>query len=184
MVKQWRFVGFDDGFSGFTSKNACIVGCVTAGTYVEGFLYERIEVDGFDVSEKIISMINDSKFREQIRCIFLPGITFAGMNIADIQEIHRNTGIPVVVVMKKLPDFDGMERAISRTENPDERRRILEKAGEIKPLFSLFVQLAGCSEEDAKNYIRASTLKGNTPECLRIAHLVASAIVYGESRKA
>ena len=70
-MKKWRFVGFDDSFK----KNfGCIVGCVTAGTLVEGFMYAEIEVDGLDVTDKIVTLIKRSKFKEQIRCIFLSGI--------------------------------------------------------------------------------------------------------------
>ncbi len=105
-MKQWRFVAFDDGFVGFNSKKACIVGCITAGTYVESFLFDTIEVDGLDVTKKIISLVSKSKFRNQLKCIFLSGVTFAGFNIADIHEIHEETEIPVVVVMRKIPNLN------------------------------------------------------------------------------
>jgi len=208
-VKQWRFAGFDDSFSGFVavgndrerssrfvtkgnnreqssrlkSEKASLVGCITAGTYVEGFVYGTIEVDGFDVTEKIVSMLNSSRFREQIKCIFLSGITFAGFNVADIAEINERTYIPVIAVMKRVPDFERILRALDNVPSPEIRRKAMERAGEITRLEHLYVQLAGCSREEAREYIRASRLKGNTPECLRIAHLVASAIAHGESRK-
>ncbi len=199
MVKQWRFAGFDDSFSGFVdderslktvslssfkSESASLVGCITAGTYVEGFVCGTIEVDGFDVTEKIISMLDSSRFREQVKCIFLSGITFAGFNVADIAEINEKTSIPVIAVMKKMPDFERIFRALNNVSSPEIRRMSIKRAGKVKRLENLYVQLAGCSREEAGRYIRASRLKGNTPECLRIAHLVASAIAHGESRKA
>jgi len=183
MVKQWRFVGFDDGFSGFESRKACIIGCITAGAYVECFLYDTIDVDGFDSSEKIISMVRKSRFYEQIKCIFLPGITFAGFNVADIVEINERTSIPVVVIMKKRPDFERLSKAIENVSMPELRKEVIKKAGDIHMLEGLYVQFTGCCKEDVRAYIRASRFKGNTPECLRIAHLVASAIAYGESKK-
>ncbi len=179
-MKVWRFVGFDDSFRG---SKAYIVGCVTAGTYVEGFLIDEIEVDGLDVTEKIVELINPSKFKIQLKCIFLDGITFAGFNIADIDEIYRRTGIPVVVVIRKMPNFEDIDRALRNLDRFEERLKLIEKAGEIHKIEGLFVQLVGCSLDDAKTFIRASRLKGKIPEALRIAHLVASALIHRESKR-
>ncbi len=179
-MKVWRFLGFDDGF-GF--GRAYLVGCVTAGTYVEGFMIGRIEIDGLDVTDRIIELVKSSKFRIQLKCIFLDGITFAGFNIADIVKIYEETGIPVVVVMRRMPDMEKIRNALMNLKEFEKRIRIIEKAGEIKIVEGLFVQTAGCDAEDASVFIRASKLKGKIPEALRIAHLVASALIHGESKK-
>jgi len=179
-MKVWRFVGFDDGFG---RGEAYIVGCVTAGSYVEGFMVDRIEVDGMDVTEKIVGLVSNSKFRVQLKCIFLYGITFAGFNVADIEAIHRETGIPVVVVMRRKPRFGDIERAVRNLENWRERLDAIRRAGDVCRVEGLYVQFKGCSEGDVRDFLRASRLKGKVPEALRIAHLVASAIVYGESKR-
>ena len=178
-MKEWRFVGFDDSFK---DERCYIVGCITASTYIEGFMVDSIEVDGMDVTSRIISMVRRSKFREQLRCIFLSGVTFGGFNIADIREINRRTGIPVVVVMRKMPSFQDIERALMNVGEYERRIQTLRKAGEIHHLNGLYVQLAGCSADEARAFLKGSTLKGKMPEPLRIAHMVASAIVHGESR--
>jgi len=183
-MKQWRFVAFDDGFAGFKSEKACIVGCITAGTYVEGFLFDSIEVDGLDATSKITSLVLKSKFRNQLKCIFLSGITFAGFNMADVHEIYEKTGIPVVVVMRKIPNLDEIARALKNVSDAERRMEILKKAGKVHKISEgLYVQTAGCDVDEAKTFIEASVAKGNIPEALRIAHLAASAIIYGESKK-
>lgn len=179
-MKVWRFVGFDDSFR---CSKAYIVGCITAGSYVEGFLIDEIEVDGLDVTEKIVELVNSSKFKIQLKCIFLDGITFAGFNIADIEEIYSRTGIPVVVVMRKIPNFEDIYRALKNLDSFEERLKLIEKAGEIYKIEGLFVQLVGCSLDEARMFIRASRLKGKIPESLRIAHLVASALIHRESKR-
>ncbi len=179
-MKRWRFISFDDGFG----KNfACIVGCITAGSEIEGFVYSTIEIDGFDVTHKIISLVNTSKFKKQIKCIFLGGITFAGFNIADIHEISNKTGKPVVVIMRKRPNFDRIKNALKNLSNYEKRMELIKKAGEIRRVSDLYIQVHGCSFESAKEFIECSKSKGKIPEGLRIAHLVASAIVHGESKK-
>jgi len=179
-MKVWRFLGFDDGF-GF--DKAYLVGCVTAGTYVEGFMVGEIEIDGFDVTDRIIELVRKSKFGIQLKCIFLDGITFAGFNVADVVRINEETGVPVVVVMRRMPDMERIRRALRNLEGFEERIRRIERAGEVRRVEGLFVQIVGCGEEEAKTFIRASKLKGKIPEPLRIAHLVASALVHGESKR-
>lgn len=178
-MKKWRFLGIDDSFD---DRRCCLVGCVVCSGYVEGFMYSEIAVDGLDATDKIISMILRSKFRNQIKCIFMPGITFGGFNIADIHEVHAKTGIPVVVVMRRKPRMDEFFSAMENVDNTEVRKRIVEKAGEIYKLGSLYLQLAGIELEKAEEFLRAATVKGNIPEAVRVAHLAASAIIHGESR--
>lgn len=179
-MKQLRFLGFDDSFSG---ERGVLVGVVTAGNcYVEGVMVDDLPVDGLDATERIIRMVNKSKFREQIRCIFLSGITYGGFNLADVSEISETLTIPVVVVMRKAPDFESIERALRNLENYAERMEILRNAGEVHEVGDVFVQFSGCTLSEAESFLKASVLKGNIPECLRIAHMIASAIIHGENR--
>ncbi len=178
-MKKWRFLGVDDSFD---DKKCCLVGCVTCDAYVEGFMYSEIAIDGLDATEKIVSMVLRSKFRDQIRCIFLPGITFGGFNIADIVEINAKTGIPVVVVMRREPKVDEFLTAMENVSRAEIRKKIAAKAGKIYKSGSIYLQIAGTGVEEAKKYVKAATVKGNLPEAVRIAHLAASAIIHGESR--
>jgi len=187
-MKEWRFVGFDDSFkiSGSISElkgsEAVVVGCVTAGTFPEGFLFDKIKIDGMDSTEKISSMLRKSKFREQIKCIFLSGVTFGGFNTVDISKLNDETDVPVVVVMRKEPDFGAIKNALGNLPDWEKRWKAIEVAGKVTKVGKVFVQLKGCSMEDAERYLKLSTRKGNIPEPLRLAHIVASAIVHGESR--
>jgi hypothetical protein len=178
-MKKWRFLGIDDSFD---DRKCCVVGCVTCGGYVEGFLYTEIDIDGLDATDKLISMVRRSKFREQIKCIFLPGITLGGFNLVDIQRVYRETKIPVVIVMRRKPDMEEFDSAMRNLENYELRRKIVEVAGEIHRIGDIYIQTAGLTPSEAEKLVKASLIKGNMPEPVRIAHLVASAIIHGESR--
>ncbi len=178
-MKNWRFAGIDDSFS---DDKCCLFGCVTCGGYVEGFMYEEIAVDGLDSTEKIVKMLLRSKFREQLKCVFLGGITFGGFNVADIREIYEKTGIPVIVIMRKMPNMEEFFRAMNNLPNAEKRKSIAMRAGKVYRIASLFVQLAGINVDEAEKYIEIATVKGNIPEPLRIAHLAASAVIHGESK--
>lgn len=178
-MKLWRFLGFDDSFK---DGRACIVGCITCGKYVEGFMFSEIEVDGLDATEKIVRMVKRSKFYRQIKCILLPGITFAGFNLVDIQRVWEDTKVPVLVVMRREPKKEEFVSAASKLKDYKKRIEIIEKAGEIKKVVDLYVQTAGTDLKKAEEFLKACTFKGKIPEPLRIAHLVASAIIHGESK--
>ncbi len=178
--RNWRFLGIDDSFKG---KECVIVGCVTEGSsYVDGFMVGKISVDGLDSTKEIIKMVSKSKFRRQIKCIFLNGITFGGFNIADIKEISERLKIPVVVVMRRMPDFKAIFEALENFEDKEIRKGIMEKAGKIYKAENLFIQISGCSLDKALDFLEKSKVKGNIPEALRLAHLVASAVIHGESK--
>ncbi|AKG91763.1 hypothetical protein GAH_00909 [Geoglobus ahangari] len=179
-MKQLRFLGIDDSFSG---ERAIVAGVVTEGNcYVEGVMVEEITVDGLDVTEKIVGMVRRSKFREQVRCIFLNGVTFGGFNVADIEVISSSLSVPVIAVMRKRPDFLAIQDALKNVGDAERRMEVIRKAGEVHEVDGVFIQFKGCGYEEAASLLKSATLKGNVPECLRLAHLVASAVIHGESR--
>ena len=47
---------------------------------------------------------------------------------------------------------------------------------------AMFVSIAGSSIEEAVELLQGSTVQGSMPEPLRLAHLIATAIVNGESK--
>ncbi|MEM0330857.1 MAG: DUF99 family protein, partial [Archaeoglobaceae archaeon] len=97
-------------------------------------------------------------------------------------EIHEKTGIPVVVVMGKEPNMEEFRSALKNLNGFEQRIAIVERAGEIYRYGNLFLQFSGLNFEDAKKIVDANVWRGKFPEALRIAHLVASAVVHGESK--
>jgi len=173
-------VGFDDSFKG---NLAYIVGCVTCRDYVEGFLIDEIEVDGWDVSEKIVRLIEDSRFFRQIRCILLSGITFAGFNIADLDYIYEQLKIPIIIVLRKYPNFEKIRRALKNLDKPELRMKLIKKAGTVKDVKKILVQNYACDLDFVERILKLTIRRGKIPEPLRIAHLVASALIYKESKR-
>lgn len=58
---------------------------------------------------------------------------------------------------------------------------IIQKAGAIYQIQGFVFQVAGCDELNAARLLQQVTDTGKVPEALRIAHLIAAAIKYGES---
>ena len=180
--KNIRTIGIDDAYSE-KCENAYLVGTIVRGnSLVEQVLTRKIEIDGLDATEKLIEMINDSP-KEQLKAIFLSGITFAGFNLVDVEEVYSELKIPVIVIITKHPNFEKIEKAIKENFSDYERRiEIIKKAGKVYEVGKIFCQIKGIEIEDAKKIIDI-TRRNKVPESLRISHIIASAIATGKSKK-
>ncbi len=191
--KEIRVVGFDDApFEKFNNrKDTLIVGVVTrGGLYFEGLLSTKVRVDGFNSTKKIIESIKNSKFYPQIQALMIDGISLGGFNIINVEEFYKKTGIPILIIMRRRPNFKEFFKAMEHTTRPKVRRRMAEKAGDVKKVYVknsnvdgfVYYQKFGCTNEFAEEVIKITTTRSLVPEPLRIAHLIASGIKEGESR--
>lgn len=185
--REIRILGIDD--SALLNEKVMIVGTVFRGAdWMDGVLRSDITKDGVDATDVIINMIIKSKHYGQIRVVMLDGITYAGFNVVDINEIYGQTGIPVIVVMRSMPDFEKIKAALKYFPDGDERWIIIQKAGKIdeiaggKEKSSIYVQKSGINLEIVLKIIRLTSIRSNIPEPLRVAHLIATGIILGESR--
>ncbi|AEK73503.1 hypothetical protein GQS_08035 [Thermococcus sp. 4557] len=187
---QIRAVGFDDGTFSFSSKlqreKTILIGVVMKGSQeVVGVLSRWITIDGNDATEAMIDAVNTSRFKD-LRVIMLKGITYAGFNVVDLERLHHETGLPVIVVVRKMPDLRAMEVALRKHFlDAEERLRLLKKAPPLVEMIpeKLYFQATGVNEKTAVEIIRATTRTGLTPEPLRLAHMIASAVMTGESKR-
>jgi endonuclease V-like protein UPF0215 family len=181
-----RVLGLDDGpFKKFVDTKTVLVGVIMRMNYpVEGISVREITVDGMDSTETVMSMIH-SRFRDDIDFVMSNGITFAGFNIFDIQEINWETGIPVIAVTRKKPSLENISSALSHHfKDGEERIKIITKipVDEIRCGYrTLYINRAGIELNDAVTLIRNTASTGNIPEPVRLAHLIATAIINKES---
>ena len=182
--REIRVLGVDDGvFVPQKRGKALIVGVVyRGGLWLDGVMHTEIEVDGLDATEKIASMIKSSPHYAQLRVIMLNGLTFAGFNIVDIKRLYGETGLPVIVVSREKPNLDEIKKALEKLPHKEKRWKIIENAGKLLEVnvrntgSSIYVQLAGLNEKDARKIVRITSTRSNIPEPLRVAHLIASGI--------
>lgn len=187
MKPQVRVLGIDDAPFSFGGGKVPIVGVVLRlPAYVEGVMMSEVTVDGDDADRTITSIISASRYREQIRMVMLDGIALGGFNVVDIDRLYRDTGIPFCTVTRDRPDLGSMRAALQQ-HFPDWQRRleIIERKelNEVRTKHgAIFVSIAGSSIGEAEELLRGSTVQGSMPEPLRLAHLIATAAVNGESK--
>lgn len=181
-----RILGIDD--SSLHSEPVMIVGAMfRGGNWLDGVLRSNITKDGTDATEVIIRMVTGSKHFGQVRVLMFDGVTYAGFNVVDIEAVYEETGIGCVVVMRDCPDFDRIRAALKHLPDPDTRWEMIKRAGEIHRVISregenpIFIQHCGIDLEEARNIVQLSSTHSNVPEPLRVAHLIATGIVCGES---
>jgi endonuclease V-like protein UPF0215 family len=188
MVKEEiRILGIDDGPFTKDDKEVIVIGVVyRGGEFIDGLLRTFVEIDGLDATEKLAKMINSSRHKQQLKVIMLDGITLGGFNIVDVKKLYSETKIPIIVINRKVPDLKSIKTALEKNfEDFEKRWKMILNAGKIKELrlekFSLYYQNVGLEDEEAEEIILTSMKHAQIPEPLRVAHLIATGIVKGES---
>lgn len=181
--KEIRVIGIDDSpFNKFKDVKSLVVGVVMrGGSWVDGILSAKVDVDGDDATKRIAEMIGKCKFLPQLQCIFLDGIAVAGFNVIDIKELSKKTRLPVIVVIRRMPDLEKIKRTLIKIRKRD-KIKLLDRAGEIIKIDNIFVQLSGIDIQHARKILKVVCTRSFVPEPIRLAHLIASGISLGESK--
>jgi hypothetical protein len=187
LKSEIRILGFDDGpFKPRQREPIPVIGAIfRGGKFLDGMLRTDVEIDGDDATRKIIKLVNSSRHKQQLRVIMFDGVTLAGFNVIDIKEINRKTGLPVIVINRKEPDLKRVKRALKNFEDFEKRWKKILRAGKIKSCVirgtKVYYQNVGLGNEETEEIIRLSSTRSFIPEPLRAAHLIATAVVKGES---
>jgi len=185
--EEIRIIGWDDTKHTRKIKTVLLVGPIFRGSRsIDGMLSVRIMRDGLDSTEKIARSILKSRHYDQLSVIMLDGITFGGFNIVDIHELHKRTDLPVIAVQRKKPDMREFKGAIKKVFKDWKKRiAIVERTGRViefkRENIHFYYQFAGIDRKSAEKVLDVSTVRGNVPEPIRAAHLIAGGL-SGESR--
>ena len=195
-------IGFDDGpFARTHRGDVLLVGCVCSGTRLDNVVSGRVRRDGTDATRAMMKL---ARSVDHVQAVMLQGIAVAGFNVVDIHMLSQALDLPVLVITRRSPDMTAVKRALF-SEDPASRPAVrgaarkwslIERAGALESLGpsrramkrgarvggTLWVQRAGLTLEQARRLVNDTTLHGNLPEPLRLAHLIAGGIVTGKSR--
>jgi len=180
-------IGVEDGsFKNFDRKNdSVILCCVLMDNYkiLKVFL-SRIQVDGMDVTSKLLNMIDDI----EDSTIILGGVTFAGFNIIDPRKIFEEKHSPVIIYSSRKPNSEKILDALKKHfEDWDKRWGILQSLGniyefEVKQGYPpIHFQIIGETQEYAKIILKKYAIISRVPEPVRIAKIIARGVSLKDS---
>lgn len=178
-----HIIAFDDApFDRSHRGDVLVVGTVFAGKRLDGVLSGKLRRDGANATRVIDGIVRRSRFFPQIHAVLLQGITFAGFNVVDLPTLNAALGVPVIVVLRRPPDFDSIRRALLAHVRGGARKwRLIEAAGPVEAVGPLFVQRAGITLADATSLLQGLRQHSLVPEPLRVAHLIAGGVIRGQS---
>ncbi|BBL45446.1 hypothetical protein MJ1_0276 [Nanobdella aerobiophila] len=186
--REIRIIGIDDGyFNKKIDKETIIIGVIFRGyKQIDGVLSNKIEIDGFDVNEKIIDMIKRTTHYNQLRIIMTNGVSFGGFNLIDFKYLYNNLNLPIISVVRKRPNIEKFKLAAKKIHNYQKRIDIINNYPEINfydTMYGrLFFQYYGTDLDTAINIIKLTSKYSRIPEPVRIAHIVAMGVTRGYSR--
>jgi endonuclease V-like protein UPF0215 family len=177
-------LGIDDGpFDKWRDADTAIVGVVMEGNdLVEGVAMTRFAIDGPDVTQFLAGWVGGLRFHPSLQAVVLGGITIAGLAVVDLGELAERLGLPVLSVTRKQPRNEELARAL-RTAGLEHRVALLERSPTpFRVSDNLYAAAARVEPDAARALLEACRRKGELPEPLRLAHLVAAAEANGQSR--
>jgi endonuclease V-like protein UPF0215 family len=190
MKQQIRVLGLDDSPFKFSDKQVkrklLIIGVVVrVPAYIEGVLRSEVTIDGDDATDELIRMINGSHFKKQLKLVMLDGVALGGFNVVDINQVYKETAIPIATITRDKPDFSSIQQALKKHfQDWEQRLNLMTKGRSVsiptkyKPIY---VKYKGILKNELEEIIKISTVRGVLPEPIRLAHVIASGVARGES---
>jgi endonuclease V-like protein UPF0215 family len=149
---------------------------------VESVALGEFPVDGDGATDYLASWIAGLRTRPMLQAVILGGITIAGLGIIDVTALAERLGLAVLVVTRHNPARSELADALRAAGLP-ERLALLERIPRAYGIGEgLYLAHAGVPRVEAERLLTATLGKARLPEPLRVAHLIAQAIVLRESR--
>ena len=184
--KGFRTLGVSESFVKGVSEKSILVGVVMrADMMIDGFTFSRATVGGLDATDKILEMYK-SLNRDDINLLMLNGCVISWYNVIDLHRISDETGLPLICVTYN--QSTGLERYF-KEYFPDDwmirvetyRRNRGRTAITLSTGHTVYIRFIGMSIEEAKGVLNKFTSHGSVPEPLRVARLLARALIKDSS---
>lgn len=179
--KGIRALGIAESFRKEDAKSILAGVVMRSDLVIDGFVFGSATVGGDDATKNIITMYR-SLNRTDINIIILSGAVISLYNIIDVDKVGTKTKIPVISVT--YDDSEGLEPHIKRHFPRGWRKKIrsYRRLGEreevtLKTGYKVFVRQYGLDMKRSKRVLDKFTLQGALPEPLKLARLLAKAML-------
>jgi endonuclease V-like protein UPF0215 family len=177
-------LGIDDApFAKGQSAPVPIVGVMMEGCdLVESVAVTSFAIDGDGATGFLAGWVEGLRSRASLQAVVLGGITIAGLAVVDVAALAARLATPVLVATRREPGDELLCEAL-RAAGLAERIPLVKRSPRAFRLAEgVFLACAGIDRAGAAAIARRTLRKSQLPEPLRVAHLIGSALVAGESR--
>lgn len=179
-----RTLGISESFVKGESKKSILAGVVMrADMTIDGFSFAHATVGGMDSTASMIELYRRLK-REDVNLLMLNGCIISWFNIVDLNQLHKETGRPVICVTYE--ESEGIDRYIKEYFRDWKTRiELCKRNGEriniaLHTGQQIFVRFVGIEEDIGRRLLDRFTREGGIPEPLRISKILArTALRYG-----
>lgn len=179
-----RLLAIAGGSVSLHDKNKVpIVGIIWRQNILEKCFVTYSEVDPTPekLSNIVINLLEKHYFVEkQIKSVLILNSIMAGLGILDLDQLKSAWQVPLIIISEKYPDNQKILSLIKNLQYDSEYEKVLLK--NPQKWFNiqnskLFFCCIGTESKKAENLISELQTVGQLPEPLRIASLVAKAIL-------
>jgi endonuclease V-like protein UPF0215 family len=149
---------------------------------IESVALGEFPVDGEGATEYLAAWIGSLRARPMLQAVILGGITIAGLGIVDVTALAERLGLVVLVVTRHNPARSELAEALRAAGLPDRLVLLEQIPRAYRVSEGFYLAHAGASRVEAERLVTATLAKSRLPEPLRVAHLIAQALVLRESR--
>jgi hypothetical protein len=174
-----RTLGIAESFVKQREK-AVLAGVVMRGDLqIDGFGFAEVTLRGLDATQGVIDIYNQLS-RRDINLIMLNGCVISLFNLVDLDEVYETLAKPVICVTYE--ESSGLEKYLREFSDADARLEVYRRLGERSEVllhtgYRVFVRYRGMNKHEAKHALNLFTLQGSVPEPLKVARLLARAIL-------
>ncbi|MCL4339776.1 MAG: DUF99 family protein [Thaumarchaeota archaeon] len=157
--------------AGLVMRLDLIIDGLTMGTILKG---------GNDATAEILKLYKSLK-RNDINFLLINGSILSLYNMVDLDLLYSQSGIPIICT-NSSGEHD-LESNIRRRFPKDlAKLQAYRKLGRSQSVLlktgkTIFVRQRGMTEDDARVILNRLTLQGNVPEPIRIARMIARALL-------
>ncbi|MGC9180108.1 MAG: DUF99 family protein [Vulcanisaeta sp.] len=177
-----RALGIAESFR-LDLRHSILVGVIMRSDgVIDGVSLGRTTVGGLDATDAVISLYKSFN-RNDIQLVMTDGCIISWYNIIDLEKLTDTLGLPIICLTFEEPEGDVINALRKLFPNDsDTRIRLYEKLGKPREVLlpgglRIYVRFTGIDYRAARTIIRKFTKEGKRPEPIRIARLIANALL-------
>jgi len=179
--KAIRTLGIAESFKRGVFEKSLLCGVVMrSDLIVDGVGVSFATVGGEDATDAILELFRSFK-RNDINFLMIGGSVISFFNILDVDRLHEETKLPVISITFR--PSEGLERHLKHHFPCDERKiEAYKRLGArdevvLQTGYRIYVRTSGITVEEARKALDKFTLQGAIPEPIRLAKLMARALL-------